>query len=226
VPRGADRRDVPLVVFIHGGFWRPPYGRFSMWLIARDARRNGWASLNVSYRLTGRWGGGGGWPATFDDVAAAVEAGRTALGITTAERVAVVGHSAGGHLALWLAADGRVPLTGVISLGGVVDLRAVGGRPGGRDAVAALLPGDEPPFGLTSPIEMLPLSCRAVLVHGTDDETVSLDDARRFVDTAREHGNDVELILVEGDAHRSALSPRSGSWGQARATLAAWFPPR
>ena len=96
----------PVVVLIHGGFWRLPYGLELMWPLAHDLVGRGFAVANLEYRRLGE--DGGGWPGTFDDVAAAFRK----LGVVATEddggrldldRIGVVGHSAGGHLALWAA---------------------------------------------------------------------------------------------------------------------------
>ncbi|HEX5782130.1 MAG TPA: alpha/beta hydrolase, partial [Solirubrobacteraceae bacterium] len=89
-----------VAVLIHGGFWRQRYGRELEGGIARDLVARGWAVWNIEYR---RLGADGGWPATFEDVTAAIRA----LPLE-AERVVAVGHSAGGHLAVWAAAEGLV----------------------------------------------------------------------------------------------------------------------
>jgi len=104
-PEGVTRP--PLVVLLHGGFWRVAYDRVHVRVVADALTAQGFAVANVEYR---RVGGGGGWPSTFTDVADAVDAVQLAL----ADRVdlgavAYVGHSAGGHLALWAAVRDRLP---------------------------------------------------------------------------------------------------------------------
>src|SRR3954464_13514876 len=124
LPRGDDPH--PVVVVVHGGYWQATYGKAIMKPVCADLVRRGVAAWNIEYRRLGR-GQGGGWPATFDDVAAAIDHlasaadGRVDLG-----SVAAVGHSAGGHLALWAASrrDARVPIRRVAAQAAVCDLAA------------------------------------------------------------------------------------------------------
>src|SRR4051812_5141529 len=116
------------VVVIHGGFWRARYGKAVMKPVCADLVRRGVAAWNIEYRRIGR-GQGGGWPATFDDVAAAIDhLPEVAAGRLDLDRVACVGHSAGGHLALWAASrrDSRVPISRVVGQAAVCDLAAAG----------------------------------------------------------------------------------------------------
>ena len=108
VPDGAGPH--PVAVLLHGGFWRASYDHTLMEPLAADLVGQGWAAWNVEYRRVGMTGGG--WPGTFDDVAAAVDLlarlGREAPGLDLG-RVVPIGHSAGGHLALWCAARAGLP---------------------------------------------------------------------------------------------------------------------
>ena len=136
--RPADRDSdgsLPVVVLIHGGFWRSPYTKVLMTRLARSVRSQGWAAWNVEYRRLGLLGGGGGWPATLIDVAVAVDHLHTLAGIDVG-RVVVCGHSAGGQLALWAAGRSRLPpdapgagpvvvVRGAVALAGVTDLRRI-----------------------------------------------------------------------------------------------------
>src|SRR5262245_61264123 len=117
MPDGATE-PLPVVVLLHGGFWRGRYGKVLMRPLARAVVANGWAAWNVEYRRVGRLGGGGGWPDTLTDVAAAVDALAAQPGVDL-DRVASCGHSAGGHLALWLGARPRLqdgPLAGPVAV--------------------------------------------------------------------------------------------------------------
>ncbi|HEX3589021.1 MAG TPA: alpha/beta hydrolase [Pseudonocardiaceae bacterium] len=125
-------QPVPVVVLLHGGNWAAVYDRVQLAGLANDLVRHGWAVWNVDYRSLG---GGGGWTATFDDVATAVDALAGLDDRLDLTRVTVVGHSAGGQLALWSAArpllpaeaPGSAPVVapvGAVSLGGVIDLVA------------------------------------------------------------------------------------------------------
>ncbi len=116
----------PVAVLIHGGFWRARHGRKQSRPLCADLAARGWAAWNVEYR---RLGDGGGFPRTLDDVAAAVdhltEVPAHRPGALDLSRVVAIGHSAGGHLAAWLATRevARVPVTGVVAQAGVLDLR-------------------------------------------------------------------------------------------------------
>lgn len=98
----------PVVCLLHGGFWRMPHGRDQMDAIARDLAAHGFAVWNLEYRRLGA--PGGGWPGTLDDAAAGIDhlASLPALGFDIElGRIAIAGHSAGGHLALWAAGRGE-----------------------------------------------------------------------------------------------------------------------
>jgi acetyl esterase/lipase len=116
---------VPLVVLIHGGFWRAQYTKTLMNRLARAVARRGWAAWNIEYRRVGALGGGGGWPATFQDVADAIDHVARRSPPSIAGRVVTCGHSAGGTLALWAAGRGRLP-------DGAPGSAGESGRPGGR----------------------------------------------------------------------------------------------
>jgi acetyl esterase/lipase len=213
----------PTVVFIHGGFWRWPYNPWLMSFLARDARRRGWCSLNVGYRRLGRFGGDGGWPETFDDVRSAIELVAEHPDLIDQNRVALVGHSAGGHLALWAAREVSIPLVGVISMAGVTDLEAAWNR--GGDAVRQLLnrvPADRR-FELTSPLDRLPLGVRIACVHGADDQTVLPEESTDYANAATAVGDDAVALIIPGEAHRDALRARSVMWATSTGVIDAWF---
>lgn len=213
----------PTVVLLHGGFWRWPYGRWLMWPLVRDVRARGWCSLNVSYRRLGRFGGAGGWPETFDDVRAATEMLRDHPGVVDAERVVVVGHSAGAHLGLWSAKEVDVDILGVVSMAGLTDLEPSWNRslPAVRELLAHV--PAERRFALTSPRHRLPLGVRVVCVHGSDDTTVRPSMSTEFVDAATDTGDDATLAIVPGEDHRDALRPGSAMWSQAVTAIEEWF---
>jgi acetyl esterase/lipase len=219
----------PVMVLIHGGSWSKRYGKIVMRGLAGDLVRRGWAVWNIEYR---RLEAGGGWPTTFEDVAAAVdllallEDPRLDL-----ERVTILGHSAGGHLALWAAGrpnlaagapgafDGRplVQPRRVISMAGVADL-GFAYRLWHGGAVRALMGGspEEVPerYAAGDPIRLLPLSIPALIVHGVLDETVSIKLSRSYVDATRAAGGEIELVEIQGPAgrHRMHIDPRGDAW--------------
>jgi acetyl esterase/lipase len=209
VPRGSG--PFPVVVTIHGGYWRAKFGKWVMRSIARDLVAGGRAVWNIEYRRMGR-GQGGGWPQTFDDVAAAIdhlaELGDPRL---DAGDVVVVGHSAGGQLALWAASrtDSKIRVARVVALAPVTQMAAA-------DAAHELLGGtpDQVPerFAAVNPIERVPPPVPVLVVHGADDETVPLFRSHEYVDAARAAGGDVELVEPSPGGHRSHVDSRSAAW--------------
>ena len=202
---GSDPSAVlgmPVVVLIHGGFWRARYGRDLMTPLAEDLADRGLAAWNVEYR---RLHTDGGWPATAQDVAAAIDFLRDDLGH---EPIAAVGHSAGGHLAL-LQAD-RVPrIVGQAAVTDLVEASRLGLGMGVVDTFAggALVEA--------SPIERAPLPLPVLLVHGTEDPDVPVSQSERFA--AR--GGDVTLSLRDGEGHMEHIAPQSGAWDEVVAWL-------
>ena len=221
----------PVVVALHGGFWRARRSRRYMRPRCADLARHGWAAWNVDYRRVGR-GEGGGWPATFADVAAAIDHLAELDAPLDLGCVAAIGHSAGGHLALWAAtrpglppgapgAAPRVRLTaGVAALAAVGDLEATPDlyAPGG--AVSDLMgcsPSDAPDdrYALANPIRRLPLGIPLLLVHGDADETVAPERSRELDAAARAAGDEVVLEESAGAGHRALVDPRGPEWAAA-----------
>lgn len=202
----------PVTVAIHGGYWRAKYGKALMKAVSADLVRRGQAVWNIEYRRLGR-GQGGGWPATFDDVSNAIdhlaELGDPRLAL---DAVTAVGHSSGGQLALWAAARPapRVPIARVAAQAAVCDLPSAGG------AAGELLGGtpEEVPerYAAADPMRLLPLGVPVLLVHGPDDETVSVGQSRRYLDAARAAGDAPELIEPVPGGHRMHIDPRSTAW--------------
>lgn len=200
-PTGARRA---VVAVLHGGFWRAPYAADLMDPLCVDLAARGYEAWNVEYR---RVGAEGGWPMTFDDVqAAAAVAGAE-------ESLVTLGHSAGGHLALWLAAERGAALA--VSQAGVVDLVEAWRLGLSRRAPEELLGGtpDEVPdrYALASPAARLPLGVPQLLVHGRRDDTVPAEMSRAYAEQARRSGDDVELVETD-EGHFECLDPASESW--------------
>lgn len=226
LPAGAGPH--PVMVLIHGGSWQARYGRFVMRALAGDLVRRGWATWNIEYR---RVGNGGGWPHTFADVATAIDYVRTLDAPLDLQRVTLLGHSAGGHLAVWAASRERLPagapgahegppdvrIHRVISQAGVVDLAGAYVRWRGG-AVRALMGGspEEHPdrFAVGDPLRLLPASAPVLLVHGSADETVSVKLSRSYEQAATAAGADVELVEIAGSegGHRAHIDPRGVAW--------------
>ncbi len=222
-----------VVVLVHGGYWQAGYDRHLQDAVAADLVQDGWAVWNVDYRGVGD---GGGWPSTFADVAAAVDllaqaAREHDLPLHT---VPAVGHSAGGTLALWLAARpglaagavGAAPavrLTAVVTQAGVNDLVAgsrarLGG--GAVDSVLGGSPADVPErYDLADPRQRLPLDVPLLVATGAQDEVVPASQSRDFAASARAAGDDVRLVEAVGEGHFAPLEPRSDVWAATRTWL-------
>ena len=218
LPPGAGPH--PVAVVLHGGYWRARYGKVTTRPISADLARHGWAVWNVEYRRMGR-GQGGGYPATLDDVAAAIDQLAGLDAPLDLDRVTAVGHSAGGQLALWAAArrDGRVRIARVVALAPLTAM-ADTARSDPESAVPEFLGGgpDDVPdrYAATDPIARLPLGLPMLLVHGDADPTVPLRRSRQYAEAARAAGDDVELVEVPGADHRDVIDPPSAAWRAAR----------
>jgi acetyl esterase/lipase len=222
---GVPARDEPLpvVVLLHGGFWRERYRRDLMDPLAADLASRGVAVWNLEYR---RVRGAGGWPGTFEDVAAGIDHLRTLAARLDPTVVTVVGHSAGGHLALWTAGRQRLPATApgglprvrprqVVALAPVADLHAADVAGLSDGAVRELLGGgpDEQPgrWELADPVVRVGHGVPVVLVHGRDDEEVPVAQSERYREVARRAGDPVELRTGPWD-HLSLIDPTTAAW--------------
>lgn len=209
LPSAAGRR--PTVVLVHGGFWKPAYDRSLEDPVAADLAGRGYLVWNVEYRSAAA-----PWPATLTDVAAAYDqlaSGRHA-GLVDRSRVTVVGHSAGGHLALWLAGrrDAAVRPALVVAQAPVADLVHGYDADLGSGAVAALVGGAPAEFAdrydLADPMRRLPTGVPAVLVHGRSDDTVPLEQSERYLAAATAAGDACTLEVYDG-GHYEHLDPVS-----------------
>lgn len=215
----AGRTARRLVIFIHGGFWRAAFDRTHTGPLATDLAARGWPVASIEFRRVGQ--PGGGWPGTFDDVAAAIratprllaEAGRSDL---AADPPILAGHSAGGQLALWYAATGPVAqasteVAGVLALAAVCDLRLAYERGLGADAVAELLGGgpDELPerYAAVDPMDHPRPAADTLLVHGTEDDRVPVDLSHRY---AQHTG--ARVVELPGIEHFGLIDPESAAW--------------
>ena len=214
----------PIAIVIHGGFWRALYGLDYIGPACDALTAAGMATWNIEYRRIGQ--AGGGWPGTFEDVSHAADHLQSIAAEFNLDlnRVIAMGHSAGGHLALWLATRKKW-LRGVISLAGVADLRRAFELKLSNTVVADFLGGspDEVPdrYKFASPIEQLPLGLPQKLFHGTLDDSVPYEISRRYVQAAKIPGDDVELITLENAGHFELVDPRTKEFGLVRETALA-----
>jgi len=221
----------PAVVLVHGGFWKWGWDRTLMTPLARDLAARGFAAWNVEYRRVGQEGGG--WPGTLADAAAAVDA-LADIDEVDASRVVTVGHSAGGHLALWLAGRHRLPPgapgagprvrpLGAVSQAGVADLMRGAEERLGEGACQALLggePADEPErYAATSPAGLLPLGVPQLLVHGLLDDIVPPSQSHDYALAARAAGDEVELVELADADHFDVIETADPAWGAVIAWL-------
>lgn len=211
-----------VVILLHGGFWHRPWGLDLMFDVAADLLERGLAVWNLEYRRVGE--PGGGWPGTFDDVLAGFDAlaGLPDAAVLDLSSIGAAGHSAGGHLALWLAgergpsAGGPGVLTGVVGLAAVPDLRHAWESGTGDDAVEALLGG--PPhlvperYRFASPAERLPIGVRQLLVHGERDRVVPPGLSSRYVAEAKASGDQATLQIFPKTGHMDVINPVSPAW--------------
>ena len=226
LPRGDGPH--PVVIGIHGGYWRALYGLEYYGHICDALKTTGIATWNIEYR---RLGNGGGWPHTFHDVALAADYLRVVAPTHNLDRSRVValGHSAGGHLACWLAGRARIPLgdplysenpvqlKGVVSLAGVLDLRRAWEMRLSNNVTEELISGTPTNMGArynsASPFDLLPLGVPQVIVHGTHDDAVPYEIAVRYHEAARAKGDDATLITLDGAGHFEMVDPRTREWG-------------
>lgn len=200
----------PLAVVIHGGSWKALYNLIHAGHQCVALASAGIATWSVEYRALGDVGGG--WPATGDDVLRAVEFVDELVRRYPfdRDRAALVGHSAGGQLALWAARQARLP---VVALAPVSDLRESAERVGPEGAVARFLggmPEDLPGrYAEASPRELLPLGVRQILVHGTDDADVPYAMSERYALAA---GAEAELVTLANAGHFEPIDPLSRAW--------------
>jgi acetyl esterase/lipase len=232
-PQG--RGPHPVAIVLHGTFWRARYDLEYAGHMCAALTRAGIATWNLEYRRIGN--PGGGWPNTFLDAASGADhlralAEKYPLDL---KRVITVGHSAGGHLAVWLAARRRIPagdalaaadpiaIRGAAPLAGVVDLRRAWELRLSDDAVRDLMGG--PPEKLAgryqsgSPIELLPVGVPVRLLHGTEDSVVPIELSNGYQRAANRAGDDARLVVLPGADHFAPVDPRSEHWPTVEKTL-------
>lgn len=229
----------PVVLMVHGGCWQKAIAdRTLMNWGAEDLRERGLAVWNIEYRGVDE--DGGGYPGTFLDVAHAADALREQSGAYNLDlnRVAAFGHSAGGHLALWIAARHKLPnyspmrmdnplkLVGVVNSGGLADLKA--SRPvTQRSCLSDIydqLVGDisstrADVLSDTSPAEMLPLKIRQVSINGHDDMIAPSELGEGYTRRAKAAGDDASVMVLLDTGHVELISPGTKAWEDEVAAL-------
>lgn len=229
-PLGGD--VAPTVVLIHGGFWGKPYERHLEQHVGNDLAARGYLCWNIDYRSAAE-----PWPSTLTDVAAAYDHLRLGefAGRVDTQRMAIVGHSAGGHLAAWLASRHRLPDGApgynpaafrpalAIPQAGVVALTLAAEKQVGRGAPQSFIGGSPEKFPeryrLADPLALLPTGVRSVLIHTQRDKAVPPEQSRVYVEQATAAGDDSRLEICRGD-HFSHLDPKSEACRLMRDALA------
>lgn len=226
----------PTVLMVHGGCWTTRIAdRSLMDWVSDDLRRHGIAVWNIEYRGVDR--PGGGYPGTFRDVALAADALRAQAQRFHLDvgRVVAIGHSAGGHLALWLAARSRLPvgsplympnplpIAHVVSLGGLPDLEANAASPdnGCGTAVIAQLVGAPSSarrdvYADTSVARLLPIGVPQDLINGYEDTIIPMHLATGYQEKARKAGDIVALHIAPATGHVELVAPETTAWTEAR----------
>ena len=239
----AGQGPHPVVVMVHGGCWQTSIAdRTLMNWIAADLRSDGIAVWNIDYRGVDR--AGGGYPGTFNDAAAATDRLRTEakrFDLDT-RRIVAVGHSAGGHLALWLAGRHRLPATSplrtrdplplarVVSLGGLPDLEDTAVSPDngcGTEVVARLTgTGRRNPYADTSVPRLLPLGVEQHLVNGREDRIIPYRMATAYVNMAAAAGDRATLHTAPDTGHVELIAPDTPAWAIAKRLIREGLTPR
>ncbi len=212
----------PVVMNIHGGFWRNKYDLAHAGHLCAALAGKGLATWNVEYRRVGDEGGG--WPGTFEDIRKAYRfipqlANKHGL---DANRVVVMGHSAGGQLALCLAAH-ETSLRQVVSLAGVVDLQRAWDLHLSNNAVAEYLGG--PPkqvpehYREADPMQLEISPAKQWVIQGARDEIVPPEFSRNYCEFKKKKGERVSLVEIEGAGHFELIDPRSAAWKQVERTV-------
>ena len=237
LPKGEGPH--PTLVVIHGGCWQASLpGTELMAYMSQDLRRRGYAVWSIDYRRIGDEGGG--YPGTFLDAAAAVEklkelAPKRKLDLT---KLVAIGHSAGGHLAVWLAARPRLPktsplakamplrITGVVSLAGIVDLEAYRAKGpsacGGPSTIDNLVDANRKNTNLysdTSPAAMLPIGVKQIVISGALDRIVPPAFGKNYATAAQAKGDSAAELTLEGAGHFELIDPTSDAWRTIRAEI-------
>lgn len=221
-----SKSPYPLIINIHGGYWRAKYNLDHAGHLCAALTAKGLATANLEYRRVGNEGGG--WPGTFADIRSAYQflVQNSAAHNLDPQRIVVTGHSAGAQLALCLAAH-EASLTRVVSLAGVVDLRRAWQLHLSNDAVIEFLrgsPGEVPDhYREADPMELSIPRARQWLIHGAADDVVPPEFSRDYVTAKSKRSGkekeDVHLLAIAGADHFDLIDPRSQAWKRVQETV-------
>lgn len=221
LPQG---KPLAMLCLFHGGFWLMPYGRDQMTEVAQNLARQGFAVWNVEYRRIGAEGGA--WPGTFDDVIASINHIQylyKTYQIPSDTKVVLIGHSAGGQLAIWAGKqnelDKAVHVTLqvkpdlIVGLAPVIDLTKTFKEQLGRQSVLHLLKGtpDDMPerYTLYDPAKFAPIRIPQLIIHGKDDDVLPVQWSRDYATLSQSAGAEIELIDIAGGGHMDFIDPDS-----------------
>lgn len=221
LPKGNG--PFPLVMNIHGGFWRAAYDLSHAGHLCAALTAKGLVTWNVEYRRVGN--PGGGWPGTFEDIRTAYRyvpqlAKKYSVDLN---KVVVMGHSAGGQLALCLAAH-EPTIKRVVSLAGLVDLQKAWELHLSNDAVVAFLGGTPSEvhehYAEADPMRLtIPRSTTQWLIHGAGDDIVPSYFSRNYAQTKQTAGADGHYLEISTAGHFDLIDPRSRAWPKVEDTV-------
>ncbi|WP_120520141.1 alpha/beta hydrolase family protein [Arthrobacter celericrescens] len=236
LPEHPDPRVVGIAVIIHGGYWRKTYTAELGVPAALDLSERGVIAWNLEYRRAGHNGveGSGGWPSTFEDIASGIDA---LAAIATEKglerrRVAALGHSAGGHLAVWAAGRGKLPhgvpgadpqvaLTAVVSQAGVLDLEGawrLGLSSGAVENLMGAPPAQMNAYAFANPVACLPIGVPIHAFHSRSDDEAPFSLSETYVTAAQAAGDPALLHETTGD-HLDIITPGKESYEECRKVL-------
>ena len=239
LPKLAAGERAPVLMFVHGGWWKAEYGLEYGGHLCAAMKASGFASWSIEYRRVGD--AGGGWPGTFEDVAAGYDflptVARTySLDLT---RIVVAGHSAGGHLAFWLAGRHHLPeagplshlrqatpMAGVVALAGAVDLRLTIDLAGwftfahDKQEVITFMgasPEQAPDrYHAGDAGELVPLNVPQWLLQGSNDDQIPPQLPARWAERGRRMGETITVDMIPGADHFDVVDPESKAWPRVR----------